>query len=178
MNLGINLLLAFLFFAMNPIVLVDFNKNSKTDDWNIVNDVVMGGRSNSQFVMASEGNARFTGTVSLENNGGFCSVQHNLVAKSLENKKIFSIRLKGDGKKYQFRVKSNRNDYYSYVYQFQTSKQWEVIEIPISEMYASFRGNKLNIPNYDGAKIEQLAFLIANYKEESFELLIDKIEVK
>jgi len=178
MNLGINLLLAFLFFTMNPIVLVDFNKNSKTDDWNIVNDVVMGGRSNSQFVMASEGNARFTGTVSLENNGGFCSVQHNLEAKSLENKKFFSIRLKGDGKKYQFRVKSNRNDYYSYVYQFQTSKQWEVIEIPISEMYASFRGNKLNIPNYDGAKIEQLAFLIANYKEESFELLIDKIEVK
>jgi len=178
MNLGINLLLAFLFFAMNPIVLVDFNKTSNTDDWNIVNDVVMGGRSNSQFERDSEGNARFTGTVSLENNGGFCSVQHNLAAKSLENKKFFSIRLKGDGKKYQFRVKSNRNDYYSYVYQFQTSKQWEVIEIPISEMYASFRGNKLNIPNYDGAKIEQLAFLIANYKQESFELLIDKIEVK
>ncbi|QBN20667.1 CIA30 family protein [Flavobacterium nackdongense] len=163
---------------MDPIVLVDFNKTSNSDDWNIVNDVVMGGRSNSQFGMDSDGHGRFTGAVSLENNGGFCSVQHNLVAKSLGNKKIFSIRIKGDGKQYQFRVKSNRNDYYSYVYQFQTSKQWEVIEIPISEMYASFRGNKLNIPNYDGAKIEQLAFLIANYKQESFELLIDKIEVK
>jgi NADH dehydrogenase [ubiquinone] 1 alpha subcomplex assembly factor 1 len=178
MNLGLHIFLALFFHTMNPIVLVDFNKNSKTDDWNIVNDVVMGGRSNSQIERDTDGNARFTGTVSLENNGGFCSVQHNLVAKSLENTKYFSIRLKGDGKKYQFRVKSNRNDYYSYVYQFQTSKQWEVIEIPISEMYASFRGNKLNIPNYDGAKIEQLAFLIANYKQESFELLIDKIEVR
>jgi hypothetical protein len=178
MHLGINLLTALYFLVMNPIVLVDFNSKSIIGDWNIVNDVVMGGRSNSNFVVDSEGNGRFTGTVSLENNGGFCSVQHYLQSKSLENKKVFSIRLKGDGKKYQFRVKSNRNNYYSYVYSFQTSKKWEVIEIPIAEMYASFRGNNLNIPNYNGAKIEEIAFLIANYKEESFELLIDKIEVK
>ena len=178
MSLIIHLFTALFLFVMNPIVLVDFNKNSSIKDWSIVNDVVMGGKSNSNYKIDSEGNGSFTGTVSLENNGGFCSVQHYLEPKILKNKKFFSIRLRGDGKKYQFRVKSNRNDYYSYVYQFQTSTKWEVIEIPMAEMYASFRGKKLDIPNYDGVKMEQMAFLIANYKEESFELLIDKIEVK
>ena len=174
MNLFIGLFLLF----MNSIVLVDFNVNSKVEDWNIVNDVVMGGKSNSYFKIDSNGNGSFNGTVSLDNNGGFCSVQHYLKPIRLSDKKIFSIRLKGDGKKYQFRVKSNRNDYYSYIYQFQTGKEWETIDIPITEMYASFRGNKLNIPNYDGSQIEQIAFLIGNAKAESFELLIDKIEVK
>ncbi|HWS60375.1 MAG TPA: CIA30 family protein [Flavobacterium sp.] len=178
MSLSIHLFTALFLFVMNPIVLVDFNKNSIIKDWSIVNDVVMGGKSNSNFKIDSEGNGSFTGTVSLDNNGGFCSVQHYLQPKILKNKKFFSIRLKGDGKKYQFRVKSNRNDYYSYIYSFQTGNLWEVIEIPMAEMYASFRGNKLDIPNYDGVKMEQMAFLIANNKEESFELLIDKIEVK
>ena len=173
-----NLFLGLFFLVMNPIFLVDFNLNSNVEDWNIVNDVVMGGKSDSYFSIDSKGNGSFNGTVSLENNGGFCSVQHYLKPISLSDKKIFRIRLKGDGKKYQFRVKSNRKDYYSYIYQFQTGKDWETIDIPISEMYASFRGNKLNIPNYDGSKIEQIAFLIGNYKEESFELIIDKIEVK
>lgn len=178
MSLSINLFTVLFLFVMNPIILIDFKKDSIAADWSIVNDVVMGGKSNSNFKIDSEGNGRFTGTVSLENNGGFCSVQHYLEPKILKNKKSFSIRLKGDGKKYQFRVKSNRNDYYSYVYQFQTTNQWEVIEIPMAAMYASFRGNKLNIPNYDGAKIEQMAFLIANYKEERFELLLDKITIQ
>lgn len=178
MNLNMNLFIGLFLVVMNSIVLVDFNVNSKVEDWNIVNDFVMGGKSNSYFKIDFNGNGSFTGTVSLDNNGGFCSVQHYLKPLNLIDKKMFSIRLKGDGKKYQFRVKSNRNDYYSYIYQFQTGKEWETIDIPITEMYASFRGNKLNIPNYDGSQIEQIAFLIGNAKAESFELLIDKIEVK
>ncbi len=162
----------------NTISLIDFNLNSSIDNWNIVNDVVMGGRSKSNFFIDSNGNATFRGTVSLDNNGGFCSIQHFFKPISLDNNKLFSIRLKGDGKKYQFRVKSDRNDYYSYIYEFQTSKEWETIEIPISEMYASFRGRTLDLSNYDGSKLAEIAFLIGNKKAENFELQIDKIDIK
>ena len=173
-----NLFLGLFLIIMNPFLLVDFDSNSNTDDWKIVDDVVMGGRSTSNFFIDSDGNGTFKGTVSLDNNGGFCSVRHSFKSVSLNNNDLFSIRLKGDGKKYQFRVKSDRKDYFSYIYEFQTGNEWETIEIPVSEMYASFRGNKLDIPNYDGSKIEEAAFLIGNGKEENFELLIDKIEVK
>ena len=162
---------------MNPFVLIDFNLKSTIDDWNIVNDVVMGGKSKSNFFIDSNGNATFKGSVSLDNNGGFCSIQYSLKPISLNNKKLFSIRLKGDGKKYQFRVKSESNNYYSYIYEFQTSTEWETIEIPISAMYASFRGRTVDLSNYDGSKLAEIAFLIGNKKAENFELQIDKIEV-
>jgi hypothetical protein len=86
--------------------------------------------------------------------------------------------LKGDGKKYQFRVKSKRSNYYSYIYEFQTTTDWQTIEIPIIELYALFRGRTVDIPNYDGTNLEEIAFLVGNKKNETFELIIDKIEVK
>jgi NADH dehydrogenase [ubiquinone] 1 alpha subcomplex assembly factor 1 len=163
---------------LNPIVIFDFNTKSDTTSWRTVNDGVMGGISESSFSINPEGNAVFKGTVSLENNGGFCSVQHFFKTINLENRKVFVIRLKGDGKKYQFRAKSSRSDYYSYIYEFQTTNDWQSIEIPIRNMYPSFRGRRLDMPNYDGAFLEEIAFLIGNKKAESFHLQLDKIEVK
>lgn len=164
--------------AINPIVLFDFNLKSNIDNWRVVDDGVMGGISSSQFFVDANGNGAFKGNVSLENNGGFCSVQHYPKPVSLKAKKVFSIRLKGDGKKYQFRVKSKRTDYYSYIYVFQTTTDWQTIEIPITELYASFRGRTIDIPNYDGESLEEIAFLVGNKKNEDFQLMIDKIEVK
>lgn len=164
--------------AINPIVLFDFNLKSNIDNWRVVDDGVMGGISSSQFFVDAKGNGVFKGNVSLENNGGFCSVQHYPKPISVKEKKVFSIRLKGDGKKYQFRVKSKRTDYYSYIYVFQTTTDWQTIEIPITELYASFRGRTIDIPNYDGESLEEIAFLIGNKKNEDFQLMIDKIEVK
>lgn len=164
--------------TMNPIVLFDFNVNSNIDNWRVVDDNVMGGISASKFFVDASGNGVFKGNVSTENNGGFCSVQHYPKPVSLKEKKVFSIRLKGDGKKYQFRVKSERSNYYSYIYEFQTTTDWQTIEIPITELYASFRGRTIDIPNYDGASLEEIAFLVGNKKKEDFQLLIDKIEVK
>lgn len=163
---------------MNSIVIFDFNVSSTINNWQIVDDGVMGGNSTSKIFLDVAGNGVFKGTVSLENNGGFCSVRYSPKPVSLEDKKIFSIRLKGDGKKYQFRVKSKRTNYYSYIYTFQTTTEWQTIEIPITELYASFRGRTVDIPNYDGTSLEEIAFLVGNKKNETFELKIDKIEVK
>ena len=163
---------------MNSIVLFDFNVKSNIDNWRVVDDSVMGGYSSSKFFVDASGDGVFKGTISLENNGGFCSVQHYPKPVSLKEKKIFSIRLKGDGKKYQFRVKSKRSNYYSYIYVFQTTTDWQTIEIPITELYASFRGRTIDIPNYDGSNLEEIAFLVGNKKNENFQLLIDKIEVE
>ena len=163
---------------MNSIVLFDFNVKSNVDNWRVVDDSVMGGISSSKFFVDVAGNGVFKGTVSLENNGGFCSVQHYPKPISVKEKKVFSIRLKGDGKTYQFRVKSKRSNYYSYIYEFQTTTDWQTIEIPITELHASFRGKTVDIPNYDGESIEEIAFLVGNKKNEDFQLMIDKIEVK
>ena len=94
-----------------------------------------------------------------------------------KSKQLLIIRLKGDGKKYQFRIKDDIRSYYSYISTFSTSGEWQEIEIPLNEMYPSFRGRRLNLPNFSQDNIEEIAFLIGNKKPESFRLLIDKIEL-
>lgn len=165
-------------FIMSTILLFDFNPKSNLDSWQVVDDVVMGGESTSKFGLNSEGNAVFNGTVSLDNNGGFCSVQHVFKPILLKGNTSFVIKIKGDGKIYQFRAKANKKDYYSFVYEFETTKDWQIVEIPFKEMQASFRGRKVAISNYDGNNLEEIAFLIGNKKAENFELLLDRIEVK
>ena len=81
---------------------------------------------------------------------------------------IVSIRLKGDGKAYQFRIKDKSNAYYSYIITFKTSGNWETINIKLSDLYPSFRGRKLDLPNFNSDSFEEIVFLIANKKNESF----------
>nr|WP_290855453.1 CIA30 family protein [Flaviramulus sp.] len=160
------------------MTLFNFNTTADITNWKIVDDVVMGGRSSGLFNLNKEGHGVFEGRVSLENNGGFSMVQYTFDSKKVDNFSKFHIKLKGDGKAYQFRVKTSNNDYYSYVFSFETNKEWETIEIPFNNMYPAFRGRKLDAENYPGKKIEMIAFLIGNKKAESFKLEIESINLK
>ena len=167
-----------LFSAMTPKVIFDFNKNSDIRDWMIVNDVVMGGESAGTFKLNAEGFGVFEGNISLDNNGGFSSLRYRFPKIIVKEYSTILIKLKGDGKKYQFRMKATSGDYYSYIAPFSTSGEWQEIEIPIKDMYPSFRGRRLEQPNFNKDYIEEIAFLIGNKKAEKFKLLIDKIELK
>ena len=158
-----------------PIVLYDFATASDLNEWKIVNDGVMGGRSSGEFTQTKDGNGQFKGKVSLQNNGGFTSVRYAFETKKIEGAKTVKIRLKGDGKSYQFRVKEQSTDQVAFKYEFQTTGAWELIEIPLAEMTPTYRGMRPNQPNYTAKMLSEIGFLIANKKEEQFELLIEKI---
>lgn len=135
----------------------------------------MGGISKSALSLTEAGHGLFSGHVSLANNGGFASIQCNVAVRIEEEKTRIVLRVKGDGKQYEFRLKSADSQSESYVHQFATSGEWETIKLTLSEFYPQFRGRKLNLPNFHFDRIEQLSFLIANKKEEDFKLLIDWI---
>lgn len=135
----------------------------------------MGGISTSSLVVTEEGHGKFSGHVSLENYGGFASVQLNTTLKLPKEKRYIVLRVKGDGKRYEFRIKAKVNQAESYVQPFMTSGEWEIIKLEISDFYPQFRGRRLSIPNFNFPAIAQLSFLIANKKEEDFQLLIDWI---
>jgi hypothetical protein len=163
---------------MSTTTLFDFTKSSNIDDWQIVDDVVMGGRSNGNFKLNKEGYGKFSGQVSLENNGGFSSLRYTFDTKDVSSFSKIKLRLKGDGKTYQFRVKTTTEDYASYIYEFKTTTDWMTVDIPFEAMYPTFRGRRLQRSNFQGTQMEQIAFLIGNKKEQSFELLIDTIELE
>jgi hypothetical protein len=152
-----------------------FSTQTNIKDWRIVNDGVMGGISNSSISLTDAGQGQFSGHVSLANNGGFASVQLNTSIKLAAHQKFIVLRVKGDGKRYEFRLKGATSQSESYVHQFATTGEWETVKLAISEFYPQFRGRKLDKPNFNFDGIEQLSFLIANKQEEDFKLLIDWI---
>lgn len=168
----------FLLSLTGAITIFDFNTDSDMSAWRVVDDIVMGGRSDGSLTLNDQGHAVFKGHVSLENNGGFSSIRYPFQMIKTEEFSRVILRVKGDGKRYQFRVKDRQNTYYSYIHYFETSGEWEEISIPLKDMYPSFRGRKLGIPNFDKTTIEEIGILIANYKEQDFELWIDKISLQ
>ncbi|MCW5515475.1 CIA30 family protein [Muriicola sp. Z0-33] len=163
---------------MQSHIIVDFNKANNQANWTVVDDVVMGGRSAGSFYINEKGQGVFHGKVSLENNGGFSSLRYRFKKITTTPYTKVVLRIKGDGKTYQFRVKKKSTDYYSYISYFQTSNDWETIELPLKDMYPTFRGRKLDSPNYSADGIEEIAFLIGNKRAESFKLEIDTISLK
>lgn len=167
--------LIFIGLTTSSLTIFDFNKTNNISDWNVVNDGVMGGLSKGKIALNNKGNAIFYGVVSLENNGGFSMVRYQFRTKKVKGYTKALITLKGDKKRYQFRIKTNASDRYSYITHFETSGEWQTIEISLSDMYPAFRGRQLNMQNFPTIHMEEIAFLIGNKRQENFRLEIDKI---
>lgn len=161
-------------------MLYDFTKKGK-GKWRIKNDVVMGGRSESQLKMTDENYALFTGRVSLENNGGFCSIHQASEKEPFiinAESDAFILNLTGDGKDYNFRIRTPKGRH-SYASTFSTNNNgdWETITIPFKSMKATYRGEVVDVPNYNGENVVEMQLLIGNKKEEDFEILVKSIAV-
>lgn len=165
---------------MSNKTIYDFIKQGK-GKWRVQNDAVMGGRSNSQLQMTEDSRAQFSGSISLENDGGFCSI--HLTTEEIpyviaENYSAFIIILKGDGKDYNFRVRTPKGRH-SYGFTFSTGEgnDWERIIIPFNLMEASYHGEPVDLTNYQGENVVEMQLLIGNKKEEAFKIFIKSIEV-
>ncbi len=154
--------------------LFEFTPGSDLTGWQVVDDSVMGGRSVGQFTLNEAGHAVFHGEVSLDNNGGFTSVRYRFADPiPITTADRFILHLRGDGKRFKFRIKARQEDYAYYINEFSTSGDWQTIELPMAGMYANFRGRRLDLPNYAGDTLAEVAFLIANKRAEAFRLEID-----
>lgn len=144
----------------------------------VVDDFVMGGRSNGNIKLSEKGNLLFHGEISLENNGGFSLIRRSGLDISLVEYSRLVCVLKGDGKSYQLRLKSRPDEEHSYIAVFTTSGDWEEISIPLSQFLPSYRGKLLNLQGFAGESLSEVGFLIGNQKEETFHLEIAKIGFK
>lgn len=160
-------------------MLFDFGSLDNVDDWLIVNDDVMGGLSESRLILSDSNTAVFSGNVSLENNGGFASTRTKAMQFHLDGFQGILIQVKGDGKKYQFRIRTDdRFDGVSYRYHFETDiGQWQTISIPFSKFVPVFRGRILpDVEPVSPKDIQQVGFLISDKQSGKFHLEIQWIK--
>ena len=164
------------------MTLIDFS-NSSAAYWQIVNDSVMGGISRSRLNLHEEGFALFSGTVSLENNGGFASVRTQArVPADLSGFEGLSVHVLGDGKTYALRIKTVKNGRitrYSYEARFTTAPgEWETHKLPYSEFKPVFRGeNVRGNPELNSDAVIELGFMIRDGQEGPFRLAVSNIGV-
>ena len=168
-----------LFMTFNSEILIcDFKSLKDANRWYQTNDDVMGGISNSNMIYDNNGLGVFSGEVSTANNGGFAMTRLPVdISLPMSTKKIV-LTAKGDGKKYQLRIKATSNQRYWYVHKFLAPNEMKEIEIPLKDFYPSFRGYKLDIGNFNSNTISEVAILIGNKKNEEFKLEIDKITIR
>ena len=162
--------------SQEEIMLEDFSENDLLS-WNIVDDTVMGGRSRGSFKI-SNNIGEFKGYLSLANNGGFSSVRayypYDLIGIS-----SITLRVKGDGRKYNFRVRTNKNSWASYSHSFSTeSNTWQEITLNIQDFYPTYRGyNVQNVQRLSELLIREIGIMISDKNEGNFALMIDWIMV-
>jgi NADH dehydrogenase [ubiquinone] 1 alpha subcomplex assembly factor 1 len=155
--------------------LFDFQAAAHSPAWEVVNDDVMGGVSNSQFQVLTTGCAVFSGTVRLENNGGFASVRSAPIRANLTGLAAFVLRVRGDGRRYKFSARTGAGfDTPLYQCSFTTKQgEWEEHRLAFSDFVPTFRGRVLSgEPPLDPAKVMSIGFLIADQQAGSFRLEI------
>ena len=173
-----------LFFAFIMVVLSSssfaeiqlFDSGAKPSslNWNIVNDTVMGGRSSSRWISKSSSPCSFEGYLSLENNGGFASVRCDLNNENLTKTEGIFIRVKGDGRKYQFRIRSQASRWANYSHEFKTVRnKIKTFYLPFKDFEPSWRGRSLNnLPVLKGKDVRGIGFLLGDKIQGKFKLEI------
>ncbi len=159
-------------------VLFDFADPAAMRGWQVEDDGVMGGVSRGNLTHNEAGHAIFRGEVSLENNGGFSSIQNNFSPIDVSAYQHAILRIKGDGKDYRFLVESENDARHYYVAELPTTGEWQEIKIPLRTMYPVRRGDRLDIPDYPAETMAQVRLMIANGRAESFQLEIASIKLE
>ena len=167
--------------SADPIkFLLNFRDIDNSGRWMVVNDDVMGGVSRSNVNLHSDGYLLFAGEVSTDYGGGFSSIRTSFENWEISKYEGFILRVRGDGKTYQFRCRMGDNiNEIAYRNYFQTNNEdWQEIRLPFKEFLPTYRGRVLtNLPQLDPKEIKQFGFMISDKQVGNFYLEIDWIGV-
>ncbi len=143
--------------------------------WFPVDDNVMGGVSNSTVSFAEPSVMRFTGVMSLANNGGFSSVRSDWRPMDLSGADGMLLRVLGDGKSYRLRIRTadtGRNISYNALFET-TPDQWKLVYVPFADMVPTYFGRVADVGPLNPATIGSFGFMLSDKQEGEFTLLVD-----
>jgi NADH dehydrogenase [ubiquinone] 1 alpha subcomplex assembly factor 1 len=156
-------------------LVIDFAADNEHRRWASVDDVVMGGRSDSRLARDGE-RCVFRGVLSLENNGGFASVRCAPSDLDLAGARGLALRYRGDGKTYKLRLRMDgKLDGVSYEARFDTLPgEWMETAFDLAEFRPVWRGNAVpNAPALDPARVRSVTLMISDKQAGEFELELD-----
>ena len=151
-------------------VLFDFTNPTADikETWGALDDVVMGGVSQSKICLANN-QAIFSGIVSTDNNGGFASVRTRNFQPPLDLSGFegIELRVKGDGKRYKFITRcEGKWDGIGYCYSFDTLYNFPTtIRIPFKDLIPVFRAKTVaDADQLDASKIYSMQLMLSKFE--------------
>lgn len=142
--------------------------------WSTVLDGVMGGLSTGKVSQPEAGILRWTGELSLENNGGFSQVRTAVPEGSCAGAEGFVLEVKGDGRTYTFdvRVSNVRMMAGAFQQKFETKDgEWTQVRLPLDGFRLfSFGREVRSAPALVAGKIESVGITLADKKAGAFAL--------
>lgn len=164
--------LGLLMTTSSGLLLTDFTSNTSDMGWYVVNDNVMGGRSEGDFIQ-EQGKLGFAGRTNT-NGGGFSSIRTEPLQLDLSNFAGIRLKVKGDGRRYTWRLTTDarwRGRQISYWADFETSNgTWTTVNIPFDRFNPQYRGYQLDGPALDAAQIRGMGLMIYDNQDGPFEL--------
>jgi len=161
---------------MEPLPLIfDFTEEGIDDQWIVVNDNVMGGRSEGGYSFRKN-RLIFSGNTNT-NGGGFSSIRTNPTNFYLGDRTGLHIRFKGDGRTYKLGVRIEGKSV-SYRSNFTSGNGWQEVRVPFDEMEVSWRGRPLSKEEHPliKSKIRSIEFMIYDKQDGPFKLQVDWIK--
>ncbi len=159
-------------------VIFDFCDPAASAGWHPINDIIMGGRSESRLERSADGTVLFAGRVSLENNGGFASVRSPVGCHDLRGFSGVALRVCGDGKLYRLRLRTDPHpDGITYDAPFEPPAGiWLEVVIAFENFMPKFRGRRVpEAPALDLACVATFGLMIADKQEGAFALKLQAI---
>ncbi len=158
-------------------MLTDFTSSSADLGWYVVNDNVMGGRSEGDFEQ-EQGALIFTGRTNTKG-GGFSSIRTKPMRLDLSNHAGIQLYVRGDGRRYTWRLTTTarwRGRQVSYWADFDTRNgTWSMVNIPFSSFIPQYRGYQLDGPALDPGQITGMGLMIYDKQDGPFELSLASV---
>jgi hypothetical protein len=171
-------LLIFLFTSM-PSLTFDFGTTCDScDDWFVVLDGVMGGRSQGDVSM-TESSIIFKGKVSLENNGGFASLRTSYGDFDLSSYKMVSVRYRSTGQDFGLTLNKYRQ-FWRPNYKVNlpiTDGAWKTMSLQLEDFKTYRLGEEIpgNPSKEDLKEIIRLGLISNTKAATTFEIEVDSI---
>ncbi len=165
--------------ALRP--LLDFDGPDASQQWQAVNDGVMGGVSDGQFRITDDTTLEFFGTLSLENNGGFASVRTKPMDLDINGGDTIVVRVKGDGRDYVLNIYTkSRRMAFSYRASLPTAKgQWTEVAIPLADFIPTAFGRRVQgMGPVQPDQINGLGVMLSDKQAGPFRMEVEWVKVR
>jgi NADH dehydrogenase [ubiquinone] 1 alpha subcomplex assembly factor 1 len=162
------------------VPLFDFAGPEATQKWQAVNDGVMGGVSDGRFRITADKTMEFSGTLSLENNGGFASVRTKPGDLGIKAGDAIVVRVKGDGREYVLNLYTkSRQMAFSYRAPLPTKQgEWVEVAVPLTDFIPTAFGRRVQgMGPVEPSQINGLGFMLSDKKPGKFQMEVEAVGV-